>query len=208
MQLSTVCISCICLAHYLCSHLPFPGSWDGRKEQTAEWPLVCGSLLLSLSGSCTAPAPLLSKLINLMSLHAHEKFISFSGLVNLSSPLLPIQQLRSSNHRVSYAFGWGRTGEHPGTGTQTQNEDTRAPSMLCHHSLCIISSKSFTHASVMASAHYPSFWQCEVKAVSCSTFGSLTGMSGISLMCWRPRWGHSVLTGTNPQQLHFTSKAT
>lgn len=49
-----------------------------------------------------AAAPLLSKLINLMSPHAHEKFISFSCLVNLSSPLLPIQQQRPSNHTISY----------------------------------------------------------------------------------------------------------
>lgn len=209
MQLSTVCLGCICLARYLCSpHVPFAGSWDGRKEQTAERPLVCSSLLLSLSGSCTAPAPLLSKLINLMSPHAHEKLISSSGLVNLSSPLLPIQQQRSSNHTVSYAFGCGRAGEHPGTGTQTQSEDTRAPSMLCHQPFCIISGKSFTCASVTASAHYPSFCQCKVKAASCSTFGSLMAMSGTSLTCWGPHWGHSVLTETNPQQLHFTSKAT
>lgn len=53
------------------------------KEQTTERPLACSALLLSLSGSCTAPALLLSKLINLTSLLAHEKFISFSGLVNL-----------------------------------------------------------------------------------------------------------------------------
>lgn len=156
--------------------------WKEGRNKTAERPLVCSSLLLSLSGSCTAPAPLLSKLINLMSLRAHE-FISFSGLVNLSSPLLPIQQQRSSNHTVSYAFGRGRAGEHPGTGTQTQRQDTRAPSMLCHQPFCIISGKSFTCASVTASAHYPSLCQCKVKAVSCSTFGSLTDPSGISSMC-------------------------
>lgn len=72
--------------------------WNGGADNR-------NSLLLQLPGSCTAPAPLLSKLINQMSLRAHEKFISLSSLVILNSPLLPMQRERSSSH-YGFIYLW------------------------------------------------------------------------------------------------------
>lgn len=87
------------------------------KEQTTETPLACGSLLLSSSGSYVAPAPLLSKLINLISLHAHEKFISFSGLVNLELSSAANAKGKILKPCSSICLRLGRGGDHPGVNT-------------------------------------------------------------------------------------------
>lgn len=141
----------------------------------------------SSSGSCTAPAPPLCKLIKWMSLHTHEKFISFSGLVNLE-----LSSAANAKGKILKPGSWvGREGERPRADTQTHGEETRAPSMLCHQPFCIILGKLFTPASAMASAHYSSFSQRKVKAVSNNSFSSVTGYF----------WYQSKILRTPPRML-------
>lgn len=64
-----------------------------------------------------APAPLLSKLINLMSLHAHEKFISFSGLVSLELSSAANAKEKILKPRSFICLWVGKGGERPGANT-------------------------------------------------------------------------------------------
>lgn len=205
MLLCTVCIGCICLARCLCSpHPSFIGSWDGTKEQTTETLLACSSLLLSLSGSCTAPAPLLSELINLMSLHAHEKFISFSGLVNLWCQCKRKDSQTTQLHTP--LGGW----ELESVRGPTCKLGVRRPELPPHFATSPSASPWANHLLLLLSEllHIiAAFAKVKLKLSRTILLAAWQGTSGISLKCWGPHQRCSLLTGTYPNVTSETTQS-